>query len=116
MSKERIGIETTKMLHNNPFHALSLINSLDLHPYIFSCEVDPPRQDAFAAAQILNQIAKRKSVDEVLWLATAAVPFRGLTVKRKGRDVPASSVVIGEGLKVGLPNRRQSLTSSYQPN
>ncbi|KIR32489.1 tRNA adenylyltransferase [Cryptococcus deuterogattii MMRL2647] len=100
VSKERVGIETTKMLHNNPFHALSLIHSLDLYPYMFSCEVDPPRQEAFAAAQILDQIAKRKSVDEVLWLATAAVPFRGLTVKRKGRDVPASSVVISEGLKL----------------
>ncbi|WVO22021.1 uncharacterized protein IAS62_003341 [Cryptococcus decagattii] len=100
VSKERIGIETIKMLHNNPFHALFLIHSLDLYPYMFSCEVDPPRQEAFAAAQILNQVAKRKSVDEVLWLATAAVPFRGLTVKRKGRDVPACSVVISEGLKL----------------
>ncbi|KIR58757.1 tRNA adenylyltransferase [Cryptococcus bacillisporus CA1873] len=104
VSKERIGIETTKMLHNNPFHALSLIHSLDLYPYMFSCEVDPPRQEAFAAAQILNQVAKRKSVDEVLWLATAAVPFRGLTVKRKGRDVPACSVVISEGLKTSVTN------------
>ncbi|ADV20434.1 tRNA adenylyltransferase [Cryptococcus gattii E566] len=104
VSKERIGIETTKMLHNNPFHALSLIHSLDLYPYMFSCEIDPPRQEAFAAAQILNQVAKRKSVDEVLWLATAAVPFRGLTVKRKGRDVPASSVVISEGLKTSVTN------------
>nr|KIR84649.1 tRNA adenylyltransferase [Cryptococcus tetragattii IND107] len=104
VSKERIGIEATKMLHNNPFHALSLIHSLDLYPYMFSCEVDPPRQEAFAAAQILNQVAKRKSVDEVLWLATAAVPFRGLTVKRKGRDVPASSVIISEGLKTSVTN------------
>nr|KIR50447.1 tRNA adenylyltransferase [Cryptococcus bacillisporus CA1280] len=104
VSKERIGIETTKMLHNNPFHALSLIHSLDLYPYMFCCEVDPPRQEAFAAAQILNQVAKRKSVDEVLWLATAAVPFRGLTVKRKGRDVPACSVVISEGLKTSVTN------------
>ncbi|WVQ78298.1 hypothetical protein IAT38_000383 [Cryptococcus sp. DSM 104549] len=95
VSKERIGIEVNKMLHHNPFHAMTLINSLGLHPYIFTCEVDTPRHEAFATAQILDHISHNGwDVDEMMWLASAAVPFRDLRVKRKGKDTPAVSVVL----------------------
>nr|ODN77323.1 tRNA adenylyltransferase [Cryptococcus depauperatus CBS 7841] len=100
VSKERIGIEVTKMLHQNPFEAMCLIDSLGLHPYIFNCDVDPPRHDAIASAQILRHLLKREDVDDVLWLATAVTPFRGLTVERKGKHIPACVAVISEGLKL----------------
>ncbi|ODO11612.1 hypothetical protein I350_00394 [Cryptococcus amylolentus CBS 6273] len=100
VSKERIGIEMTKMIHKNPYRALELIHQLGLHPYVFHCDVNPPRHEAFAAAQILNALSDRKQLDEMLWLATAATPFRHLDVRRKGKSVPATAIVIGEGLKL----------------
>ncbi|WWC61070.1 uncharacterized protein I303_103648 [Kwoniella dejecticola CBS 10117] len=99
VSKERIGIEVTKMLKHDPFRAMSLINQLGLHQHVFACDIDPPRQTAFASAQILQNLSKRFFVDDMLWLATAATPFDNLTVKRKGKDIPAASVIISEGLK-----------------
>ncbi|WVQ71672.1 hypothetical protein IAR50_001212 [Cryptococcus sp. DSM 104548] len=100
VSKERIGIEMTKMIHKNPFRALELIHELGLHPYVFNCDQNPPRHEAFATAQILRALSDRKSVDEMLWLATAATPFRDMDVKRKGKSFPATAIVIGEGLKL----------------
>ncbi|OCF35478.1 tRNA adenylyltransferase [Kwoniella heveanensis CBS 569] len=100
VSKERIGIEVTKMLHNNPFKAMTLIDNLGLHSSVFHCEVDPPRASASASAQILSQLNGRFLVDETLWLATAATPFAGVNIKRKGKDLPAAAIVISEGLKL----------------
>ncbi|WVQ98759.1 hypothetical protein IAU59_005890 [Kwoniella sp. CBS 9459] len=100
VSKERIGIEVTKMLHHNPMKAMTLIHKLGLHSSVFSCEVDPERGSAFASAQILSQLNDRFLVDETLWLATAATPFADISVKRKGKDLPAAAIVISEGLKL----------------
>ncbi|WVF72182.1 hypothetical protein IAT40_006994 [Kwoniella sp. CBS 6097] len=100
VSKERIGIEITKMLHNNPMHAMTLIDNLGLHSSVFSCEVNPPRGSAFASAQILSQLKGRFLIDETLWLATATTPFADINIKRKGKDIPAAAIVIGEGLKL----------------
>ncbi|WWC90000.1 uncharacterized protein L201_004930 [Kwoniella dendrophila CBS 6074] len=100
VSKERIGIEVTKMLQHDPYRAMSLINELGLHPHVFACDVNPPRETAIASAQILLNLSKRFFVDEMLWLATAATPFNNLTVKRKGKDVRAASVIMSESLKV----------------
>nr|XP_031862773.1 uncharacterized protein CI109_001785 [Kwoniella shandongensis]KAA5529845.1 hypothetical protein CI109_001785 [Kwoniella shandongensis] len=99
VSKERIGIEVTKMLRPDPLRAMALIDSLALHSAIFHCEVDPPRHEAIASARILSEVSKRFISDDALWLATAATPFRDIKVKRKGKDTPAVSVVISEGLK-----------------
>ncbi|KAK8869780.1 hypothetical protein IAR55_000348 [Kwoniella newhampshirensis] len=96
VSKERIGIEVTKMLHPDPLRAMSLIDSLGLHPSIFHCEVDPPRQEAFASAQILSHVSKIFVSDDALWLATAATPFRDVRVQRKGKDTPAVSALSTE--------------------
>ncbi|WWC69407.1 uncharacterized protein I206_103346 [Kwoniella pini CBS 10737] len=96
VSKERIGIEVTKMLQHDPFRAMSLIELLGLHPHVFACDVNPPRQTAFASAQILHHLSKRLFVDEMLWLATAATPFDNVTVKRKGKDQPAAGILSTE--------------------
>lgn len=100
VSKERVGIEIMKMMHPKPLKALTLIDTLDLHSSVFTCEVDPPRSEANATARILSHLTNRFVVDEMLWLATALTPFRELTVKRKGKDSPAVGVVIAEGLKL----------------
>ncbi|WRT67168.1 uncharacterized protein IL334_004134 [Kwoniella shivajii] len=99
VSKERIGIEVSKMVQKNPFKAMTLINDLGLHSHVFACDVNPPRESAYASAQILSALSSRFLVDEMLWLATAATPFSDMTVKRKGKELPAASVVISEGLK-----------------
>lgn len=103
VSKERIGIEITKMLQKRPFHALTVIDSMSLHSSIFTCEgVDPQRDDALHAATILNRILPSFSVPEcdlILWFGAALVPFRGLVCKGK-KDLPAVSVVLAQGLKV----------------
>ncbi|WVW83021.1 hypothetical protein I302_105037 [Kwoniella bestiolae CBS 10118] len=113
VSKERIGIEVNKMLQHDPFRAMSLINDLGLHPHVFTCDVNPPRQDAIASAQILLNLSQRFYVDEILWLATAATPFNDLVVKRKGKDVPAASIVISEGLKLST-DTKNSVTNLFE--
>ncbi|WWD01331.1 hypothetical protein V866_008274 [Kwoniella sp. B9012] len=106
VSKERIGIEVTKMLKDDPFRAMSLIDNLGLHPYVFTCEVNPPRESAICSAQILRDLVNKGfHIDEILWLATAVTPFGDLTVKRKGKDVPAASIVISEGLKLSTETK-----------
>ncbi len=88
------------MLHKNPLHALILIDELELHSSIFTCELDPPRGDALKAAHILNRVLDQSRGDESLWFAAATTPFRDLAITRR-RESPAVSVVLGESLKVG---------------
>lgn len=107
VSKERIGIETTKMLEKTPLRAMTLIDELHLHSSIFTAPVDPihPRSDALAATQILTQVLERSNgkfnSSNALWLAAAVCPFRDTTVMQKG-PAPAVSLVISTGLKVSL--------------
>jgi tRNA nucleotidyltransferase (CCA-adding enzyme) len=99
VSKERIGIEITKMMQKNPLHALALIDDLSLHSSIFTCDVDPPRHDALSTAQILQRVQERFREDEMLWLAAATSPFRNCVVRRR-KEESAVSVVLSDGLKV----------------
>jgi tRNA nucleotidyltransferase (CCA-adding enzyme) len=105
VSKERIGIEVTKMMQHDPLSAIDLIDRLGLHSSIFSCSLHPPRHESLAAAQILSEIGKRYPLNETLWLAAALCPFRGLIVKAK-KEVPAVSVVVSDGLKVKADRKR----------
>ena len=102
VSKERIGIEVSKMMRKSPLHALTLIDVLDLHASIFICGADPPRHDAIITAQILQKVLEQSSGDEVLWFAAATSPFRGAVIKEK-KNASAVSVVLGDGLKVSYP-------------
>lgn len=104
VSKERVGIEVTKMLQKNPLHALNLIDVHCLHASIFTSAVDPPRCDALRTAQILRSVLDQHVLDqsideESLWFAAATSPFRDLTIKAK-KEVPAVSAVLSDGLKL----------------
>jgi tRNA nucleotidyltransferase (CCA-adding enzyme) len=99
VSKERVGIETVKMLKHDPFRAISLIHDFGLHSSIFTCAVDPPRDSAILASRILKEMATTFPPDEMLWLAAWTSPFRGLVVKGK-KELPAVSVLLADGLKV----------------
>ncbi|WVR05211.1 hypothetical protein IAU60_002223 [Kwoniella sp. DSM 27419] len=104
VSKERIGIEVSKMIGKNPLKAMTLISDLGLHEHVFSCDLNPPRHSAYESAQILSNLVDRFDVDDSLWLATAATPFDSLIIKRKGKDVPAPAILVSEALK--SPNVR----------
>lgn len=105
VSKERIGIEMTKMLQKTPLAAMTLIEDLKLHASIFMTPVEPPhpRSDALAATQILTEVVARSNgalkASEPLWLAAAVCPFRDAIVPEK-KPVPAVSWVISDCLKV----------------
>ena len=89
------------MMKNRPLRAISLIDSLGLHDSIFTSEFDPPRQDSIKCAEILSHLSDSfDTKDELLWLAAALSPFRGLTCQVKKKEVPAVSVVLSDGLKV----------------
>lgn len=92
------------MLTKQPFLAIQLFDRLDLHDSIFSINVNPPRQDALATAQILDHLSSDWSTDEYLWFAAALAPFRDLVIKTK-KDVPAVAAVISDGIKVGRLGR-----------
>ena len=111
VSKERVGIEVTKMLQKRPLHALTVIKSLNLHSSIFTCDgLDPSREETLHAATILDRIAPSFSLpqaDLILWYGAALVPFDGAVCTGK-KDLPAVSVVVAQGLKV----RKRSPLSS----
>lgn len=103
VSKERIGIEITKMLNKTPYSALSLITQLGLHPAVFKCgEYDPPRDAVMPYCEILQQLPGEREIHPYHWFAAALSPFDGMIVGDK-KKVPAVANVISEGLKVG-PN------------
>ena len=89
-------------MKHRPLRAISLIDSLGLHDSIFTSEFDPPRRDSIRCAEILSHLSKSfDTKDELLWLAAALSPFRGLVCHVKKKEVPAVSVVLSDGLKVG---------------
>lgn len=88
-----------KMMRKNPLHAMRIIDNLQLHSSIFTGSVDPPRNKALWAAEILSHVDHVFPGQEMLWLAAATVPFDGYLVPGK-KEVPAVYSVIGEGLKV----------------
>lgn len=108
VSKERVGIETTKMLQKAPLRAMELIESLGLHSSIFAVpdqDVQPPhdRAQGLAATQILAGVLEREGrwkATEALWLAAAVCPFRGATAMEKKKEGPAVAAIIADGLKV----------------
>ena len=110
VSKERIGIEVSKMMKHHPFRAIQLIHDHDLYSSIFQSSLNPPNERALRAAQILDKIGPHLLVDELLWLAAATAPFDGLTIKTK-REQPAVLVVLAEALKV-----RRSLLVQGHPD
>jgi hypothetical protein len=68
---------------------------------MFTCDVDPPREDSLRCAEILSHlVGPFDTNDELLWLAAMLSPFRGLVCKTKKKEVPAVSVVLSDGLKV----------------
>lgn len=115
VSKERVGIETTKMLQKAPLRAMELIESLGLHSSIFVVpdqDVQPPhpRAQGLAATQILSEVLKREQrfkASEALWLAAAICPFRGAAAMEKKKDSTAAAVVVAEGLKVCSSSERR---------
>lgn len=108
VSRERVGIETTKMLEKAPLRAMELIDELGLHSSIFVVpdqDVQPPhdRGEGLKATQILAAALEREGRwkgSEALWLAAAACPFRGAIASDKKKESPAAAVVVSEGLKV----------------
>ncbi|KAL7424145.1 CCA tRNA nucleotidyltransferase, mitochondrial [Cryptotrichosporon argae] len=119
VSKERVGIELTKMTQHDPLRAFALIDALGLHPSMLPSPVapDPPRAAALTAAHVLTDVIRRfpgKGTD-ALWLAAATVPFRDLVVRGK-REVPAVSVVISEGLKLSNTTRDAVLSLHDAPH
>ena len=89
-----------KMIQKTPFEAMALIDSLGLHPSIFTSTLDPSRANVMTVCTILFHVLERDfKGDEILWLAAATSPFRDLTVKSK-KVVPAVAIVLSEGLKV----------------
>lgn len=108
VSKERVGIETTKMLQKAPLRAMELIEGLGLHSSIFVVpdqDVSPPhsRAQGLAATQILTEVLKREGRfkgSEALWLAAAVCPFRGAAAMEKKKESTAVAVIIGDGLKL----------------
>jgi tRNA nucleotidyltransferase (CCA-adding enzyme) len=88
-------------MKHRPLRAISLIHSLGLHNSIFTSEFDPPRQDSLRCAEILSNLSDSfDTKDEMLWLAAALSPFRGLMCQVKKKEVPAVSVVLSDSLKV----------------
>jgi tRNA nucleotidyltransferase (CCA-adding enzyme) len=105
VSKERIGIEITKMIQKTPYSALTLITQLGLQPAVFTCpglDSDPPRDEVEPHCEILHHLPEHgHEVHPYHWFAAATTPFQGKTVKVK-KEVPAVAHVISEGLKVDL--------------
>ncbi|EIW69458.1 hypothetical protein TREMEDRAFT_68702 [Tremella mesenterica DSM 1558] len=102
VSKERVGIEVTKMLKHDPLRAIELIHQLDLHQTIFVSTTSTERGNSLKSAQILAEVRNHLPVDELLWLAAACSPFRDLTMQVKNKEVPVVSGVLSDGLKVGF--------------
>lgn len=99
VSKERIGIEVTKMMKHHPLRAIQLIYDHDLHSSIFQSPLNPPVDVALHAGQILDRVGADLFVDELLWLAATVAPFDGLTIIAK-REQPAALVVLAEAIKL----------------
>jgi len=89
------------MMKHRPLRAISLIDALSLHDSIFTSEFHPSREDSLRCAEILGHLSSSFQIqDEILWLAAALSPFRGLVCQQKKKEVPAISVVLSDGLKV----------------
>jgi tRNA nucleotidyltransferase (CCA-adding enzyme) len=101
VSRERFGIEVTKMMQKSPYRALQLITSLGLHSSIFVAPVDPLRGDVMQVCDILRTVVQHFEDDYILWYTAATCPFRDVVIHSK-KDIPAASLVLGEGLKVSL--------------
>lgn len=103
VSKERVGIETTKMMQKNPLRSISLIDSLGLHESMFASPIPPPfpRSQAVAAAQVLSEVIEKGagSGSDSLWLAAALCPYRGAKIQLK-KEEPVVAVIISESLKL----------------
>jgi hypothetical protein len=99
VSKERIGIEVTKMLTKTPYSALSLLSRLSLHSAVFTSVEDPGRDQVQPYCDILQHLSRYHPIHPHHWFAAAVSPFDGLTVQGK-RAVPAVAHVISDGLKV----------------
>jgi tRNA nucleotidyltransferase (CCA-adding enzyme) len=89
------------MMQHRPLRAITLIDELQLHASVFTSEVEVPRHDSLRTALILDRVAKSFGpTDEILWLAAAVSPFRGMMSKSKKKEDPTVSVILSDGLKV----------------
>lgn len=135
VARERIGDEISKMMKGqDPLHSIRLIHELALYPSIFSAlppEVSSTlssapsgSERAVSAAAILNTLLlpEQPSFPKVhhrllaalqtdpscrprLYLATALIPYLGVTYRdKKKRLCPAVEVVTREALKLGKQN------------
>ncbi|KAG8937264.1 CCA tRNA nucleotidyltransferase, mitochondrial [Tulasnella sp. 418] len=132
ISRERVGDEVDKMLKGrDPLMALQLIDSLGLHEAIFHIPSSArlsgtpgDRRISFVAATLLTYFLYGRPVSELtplhpkivenavkgsgarqrLYLASALASFEGISCHEKRKDIPASEVVIREGLKLGTRN------------
>jgi tRNA nucleotidyltransferase (CCA-adding enzyme) len=109
VSRERVGIETTKMMHNNPVQSLELIEGLHLHSAMFAAPVSAPHphEQAVYAARILERVVARGAGEpsDALWLAAAVCPYRGARVERKKKDESVVSVIMAESLKLSTEQK-----------
>lgn len=109
VSRERVGIETYKMIEKNPLGSAELIDTLGLHSSIYMWPTEPPhpRTEAIAAARVLDALLKREDLvstysvsSPLLWLAAAVSPYRGAITQFKSKDKPVVGVIIAESLKL----------------
>ena len=113
VSKERIGIEITKMLAISPLSSLHLIANLGLHSSIFTCPglpaseepTEPHRALSLRTLEALNIVRQRWTElgavegSDYTWMAAALQPFEGKVVVGK-KEIPAVAVCVSEGMKV----------------
>ncbi|KAL1406876.1 CCA tRNA nucleotidyltransferase, mitochondrial [Vanrija albida] len=111
VSRERVGIETYKMVEKNPLVSAELIDSLNLNSSIFMWPAAPPHppSEAIAAARVLDALLKRDELvsaapasasSPLLWLAAAVCPYRGAITQVKNKDKPVVAVIIADALKL----------------
>jgi tRNA nucleotidyltransferase (CCA-adding enzyme) len=98
-----VGIETTKMMHNNPVQSLELIESLHLHSSMFAAPISAPfpHDQAVFAAHILAKVLERGAgpSSDMLWLAASVCPYRGVMIQMKKKEESAVAVIMSESLK-----------------
>ncbi|KAG9016272.1 CCA tRNA nucleotidyltransferase, mitochondrial [Tulasnella sp. 427] len=133
ISRDRVGEELDKMLKGrDPLHSLQLVEELGVHEEIFylassakpSRPVGPRRSSLISATLLaalisedfkspLPRLEERLTSHTVadlgtrrrLYLAAALTPFRDVSCPEKKKMIPASEVVIREGVKLGNQNK-----------
>ncbi|KAG8909753.1 CCA tRNA nucleotidyltransferase, mitochondrial [Tulasnella sp. 417] len=133
ISRDRVGEELDKMLKGrDPLHSLQLVEELGVHDEIFylAPSAKPsgplaPRKTSVIAATLIAALLSREFKSPLpelheqltshaiadlgtrrrLYLAAALTPFRDVSCPEKKKTIPASEVVIREGVKLGNQNK-----------